>query len=119
MKVSAAHIKQTCKARGISLTDALRQAGVSRTAYYALLRRRTVLPASLARLAKFLRVPATRLLVDAGDDEVSRAREIALEALEIARRTHVHEVENVRHALLLLDLTPAERLSRGLRRARK
>lgn len=116
VKLSAPDIRKICKDRGISLTDALAQAGVSRTAYYALLRRSTVLPASLTRLAKYLRVPPSYVLLEPEDFEVSRAKEIALEAERIARKTKVHDIENVRHALLLLDLTPAERMARGLRR---
>lgn len=42
---------------GLSLAETLGEAGVSRTAYYSLLRNESVLPASLLALADRLGVP--------------------------------------------------------------
>lgn len=60
-------IKSLCEARRIRLTDLLREAGVSRTAYYSLLRKETVLPKSLVAIARRLKVRPSTFLGDNGN----------------------------------------------------
>jgi hypothetical protein len=99
------------------LTRVLRQAGISRTAYYSLLRRESVLPKSLLKLAEALHAPPSRLL-DESSIEQSRAERRMREARRIVRAHREVNFEDVWHTLVLLELPPDERLRRALRRGR-
>ena len=117
MRLSAEKIKTACREMGLQLTDALKEAGVSRTAYYSLLRNDSVLPASLLALADRLDVPPAQLLDD-GIGPGAHAR-LMLRRLERILSAHPEaDRENVWHTLLLLDEPPIERLERGLSRGR-
>ena len=96
----------------------LRKAGVSRNAYYSLLRRRSVLPASLEAVADALGVPASEL-VAAVPSASTRARELAREVARIVGTCPEADPDNVRHALVLLEEPPLSRLRRALRRGRR
>lgn len=117
MRLSAEAIRRRCEARGIPLTDVLRDAGVSRTAYYSLRRRESVLPKTVLRLAAALDAPASALLDETAAEE-RRARRRVNAAKRIAGESSGTSFENVWHTLALLDEPPAERLNRALRRGR-
>jgi len=117
MELSSGKVKKACKQKGLRLKEALERAGVSRTAYYSLLRNDSVLPNSLLALADFLEVEPAALL----DETVGpglRAR-LLLRKLERILAEHPEaDRDNVRHTLLLLDEPPVDRLERGLLRGR-
>lgn len=67
MRLAQERIKQLCYSRGMRLKDLLNQAGVSRTAYYSLVRQGRVLPRSIHALAATLGVCPADLLVEEDD----------------------------------------------------
>jgi transcriptional regulator with XRE-family HTH domain len=117
MRLDAEAIRRRCEARGIPLSRVLRDAGVSRTAYYSLNRRESVLPKTVLRLAAALDAPASQLL-DESLSEERRARRRVEAAKRIAGKSSGPSFENVWHTLALLDEPPSERLNRALRRGR-
>ena len=115
MRLSSNKVKRACKQRGLQLKEALDGAGVSRTAYYSLLRNDSVLPNSLLALADFLKIKPAAVL----DDTVGPGLRGRLLLRKLERILDVHpeaDRENVRHTLLLLDEPPVDRLERGLLR---
>lgn len=117
MKLSAVRIHLLCAKRGLSLQGFLEAAGVSRTAYYSLARRRSVLPRSLHAMARMLDVAPSALLEEE-PPAAARARELLEEARSILAQTPQATFENVWHTLALLDEPPIERLRRSLLRGR-
>jgi transcriptional regulator with XRE-family HTH domain len=117
MRLSAERIKRLCRIRGIGLGDLLIQAGVSRTAYYSLVRKSSILPRSIEALSAALEVPAGRLLEES--DRLRRVRQILLKVDRIVAEHPDASREDVLHTLLLLDQKPIERLRRGLLRGRR
>lgn len=115
MKLSSGKVKKVCRLRNLTLGEAIDGAGVSRTAYYSLLRKGSVLPRSVLALADFLRVKPGELL-----ERTSRPERRARLLLGILERILVRHPtanrENVWHTLLLLDESPVDRLERGLLR---
>lgn len=95
----------------------LEEAGVSRTAYYSLKNRDSVLPKTVLRLATVLDTSASQLLDETRSEE-QRARRRVNAAKRIAGTTSGASFENVWHTLALLDEPPMERLNRALRRGR-
>jgi transcriptional regulator with XRE-family HTH domain len=118
MKLSHSNVVSFCRARGLTVTDALDQAGVSRNAYYSLVRKSSVLPASIEALANALGIPPSKLLEER-PSAVARANEMAIEVDRIVRRHRGVDRDNVRHTLLLLDEEPVARLRRALRRGQR
>ena len=117
MKLDADRIRNRCSRRGISLQALLDEAGVSRTAYYSLVRKDSVLPRSVRALAGTLGVRPSALLVEAGPEEW-RAQAMLRKAQRILKRNPGTSFENVWHTLVLLEEEPAERLRRSLLRGR-
>lgn len=111
-------MRALARKRGWTVSALLERANVSRTAYYSLVRRPTVLPGTVLALADALDVRPADLL----RDERAEARQAALARIEEARRICARDADadfdNVRHTLTLLDLTPIERLNASLRRGR-
>ena len=64
MYLSEQKVRELCKRRGIGLGEVLQEAGVSRTAYYSLVRKDSIVPKSVTRLAGALEVPVSALLND-------------------------------------------------------
>jgi transcriptional regulator with XRE-family HTH domain len=62
VRLNGAEIRRRCRERGQTLTELLRSAGVSRTAYYALERRPRVIPRTVESVAEALGVPASMIL---------------------------------------------------------
>ncbi len=117
MRLNADRIRRHCARRGISLQALLHDAGVSRTAYYSLVRKDSVLPRSVRSLAGTLGVRPSALLVEAGPEEW-RARAMLRKAQRIVKSQPGTSFENVWHTLVLLEEDPAERLRRSLLRGR-
>ncbi|HUT07719.1 MAG TPA: hypothetical protein VMY15_02640 [Candidatus Latescibacteria bacterium] len=118
MRLSGDNIKKLCGVRNLSLNALLKRAGVSKTAYYHLIDKESVLPRSIDALAAALDVRPFALLEEA--DRQSRRAIRILEATErIVARDPSMDRDNVRHTLLLLQEKPIERLRRSLLRARK
>lgn len=109
-------MKDLCDRRGIGLNDLLSGAGVSRTAYYSLARKESVLPKSIRAIARQLNVKPSSFL-----EEESRAEQRALAVMAnvqaIMHENPTLNPDNVRHTLLLLHEKPIDRLRRALLRA--
>jgi len=117
MKLDAEAIRRRCEARGLSLARVLREAGISRTAYYSLLRRESIVPKTVLKLAAALDAPVSDLL-DGTTLEEKRAKRRIDAAKRIAGESAGTSFENVWHTLALLDEPPSARLNRALRRGR-
>jgi len=118
MRLSGKNITKLCRAHGLSLNALLKRAGVSKTAFYHLLYKESVLPRSIEALAAVLGVRAS-VLLDEADQESRRAVRLLEEVDRIAGSDLSVDRDNVRHTLLLLEEKPIERLQRSLIRARK
>jgi transcriptional regulator with XRE-family HTH domain len=116
MKLSGTRVKDLCEKRGFGLNDLLSEAGVSRTAYYSLTRKDSVLPKSVRAIARQLNVRPSSFL-----EEENRAEQRALAVMTnvqaIMRDHPTLNPDNVRHTLLLLHEKPIDRLRRALLRA--
>jgi transcriptional regulator with XRE-family HTH domain len=117
MRLSASRLRAECSRRGLSLQALLEQADVSRTAYYSLVRKESVLPGTILAIADALGLAPSELLEEPGPTE-RRAQALLREARNILRRNPGASFENVWHTLVLLDEHPVERLRRSLRRGR-
>jgi transcriptional regulator with XRE-family HTH domain len=117
MKISPEKVESLCRERGASVGQVLREAGVSRNAFYTLARKESVVPQSLVRLAEGLGVSVSALLEDVLSPE-ERMQRLAAQVDRIARRHKGVDRDNIRHTLLLLEEQPIERLRRALRRGR-
>ncbi len=117
MKVSLEKVQYECRRKGKNVGSLLREAGVSRNAFYSLARKDYVVPMSLILVAEHLNVRVSDLLEESATP-AARVRAIAVEAERISRRQPEADPDNVRHTLLLLDEKPIVRLRRALRRGR-
>jgi transcriptional regulator with XRE-family HTH domain len=118
MRVQAQRLKAICRDRGERLKDVLDAAGVSRTAYYSLTRKESVLPKSIQRLADCLDVSPLAFLEDGGA-QVRRVRALRERTDAICREAPECDRDVVFRTLANLDRPPVERLRRALRRARE
>jgi hypothetical protein len=116
MRFDADAVRSLARQRGLRLGLALRRAGVSRTAFYSLARRPTVLPKTITSLARVLGVPPARLLRE--ESASSRSEDLLKEARRIRAHSRGVQFETLWHTLNLLELTPSERLARSLIRGR-
>lgn len=116
MRLNVQRIQTICAEKDKTLGEVLRKARVSRTAYYSLARKDSIIPRSIGRLAVAMDVPVCNLVED---EESMRAgmRRLATQAEEMADAHKGVNPEDVRHTLILLKYPPAERLRRALRRA--
>ena len=117
MKLSTKRIKALCARRGMTLTETLDRANVSRTAYYSLARKESVLPGSVREIADQLGVAPSKILIEAGPDE-RRAQALLRIARKVIRKNPGATFENVWHTLMLLEEPPIDRLRRSLLRGR-
>ncbi len=118
MRLSSVKVKQRCTQRRLRLTDVLRQAGVSRTAYYSLARKESVLPKSILRIARQLEVDPAELLENEAA-QIAHIRRLQAEAGALARRHPDCDRDVMFRTLLNLEQPPIERLRRALIRARR
>lgn len=117
MRLDTENIKRICKDRGRTLGSVLDEAGVSRTAFYSLARRESVLPASVRALAGTLGTVPSAILDEAPAIEW-RTRVLLRQAQRIVAEEPQVSFENVWHTLVLLEEPPVERLRRSLLRGR-
>ncbi|MCH7779346.1 MAG: hypothetical protein IH848_00740 [Acidobacteria bacterium] len=116
MKLDHEETMRLAAEQGITLTEILSRAGVSRTAYYSLRRRDNILPRTIRALATELGIDPERLLQKTPTPLTYERR--MKRAREICERFPGTDFHNIWHTLTLLDLPPVERLRRGLRRGR-
>lgn len=117
MKLSLEKVKSLCYRQNTSVGNMLREAGVSRNAFYTLARNDTVVPRSLTQIADRLDVPVSELLTDTVSTG-ERMRTLITDTNRIAQRHSDMDRDTVRHTLLLLNEDPWDRLRRALRRGR-
>jgi hypothetical protein len=117
MKLSMDKVEYECDRRGLNTGEMLREAGVSRNAFYSLARKDYVVPASLIRIAERLDISVSALLEET-DTPVERMKSLVAESERISKRHPGIDRDNIRHTLLLLNEKPVERLRRALRRGR-
>ena len=118
MRLSPDRIKRLCRSRGLCLGALLGQARVSRTAYYSLARKESVLPKSIRAIAAALGVAPSRILCEPTRAE-RRTRELIRELERVLAKHPRASREDVWHTLLLLEQKPIDRLRRGLLRGRR
>jgi hypothetical protein len=117
VKISMHKVEYECGRNGLNTEEMLREAGVSRNAFYSLARKDYVVPASLVRVAERLGIPVSALLEET-DTPVERLKSLVAESERISKRHPGSDRDNIRHTLLLLNERPVERLRRALRRGR-
>jgi len=117
MKISMDKVEYECGRRGLNTGEMLREAGVSRNAFYCLARKDCVVPTSLIRIAERLDISVSALLEET-DTPVERMKSLVAESERISKRYPGVDRDNIRHTLLLLNERPVERLRRALRRGR-
>jgi transcriptional regulator with XRE-family HTH domain len=117
MRLLGSKIKQLCRDNGIRLADLLTRAGVSKTAYYHLLYKPSVLPNSIHALADELGCKPSEILEEISPQE-KLIQAVAEKTDEIMAGDPALNRENVRHTLLLLPEKPIVRLRRALIRGR-
>ena len=118
MYISKEKLDKLLKERNITLKKLLSKAGVSKTAFYHLLYKDTVLPNSIHAIAEVLGIRPSGFLEET-DQEVVHIQDAARMADKIMGRQPSLDRENVRHTLLLLQEEPIQRLRRSLIRGRK
>ena len=117
MKISMDKVEYECRRKDLTIGEMLREAGVSRNAFYSLVRKDYVVPPSLIRVAERLGISVSALLEEA-DTPVKRIKSLVAESERISGRHPGADRDNIRHTLLLLNEKPVERLRRALRRGR-
>jgi len=117
MRLDPDRVKKHCARNGVTLTALLDEAGVSRTAYYSLARRDSVLPGTVRAIAGALGV-ASAAILDEEPPLTLRTQALVRQARRILARNPGASFENVWHTLVLLEEPPIERLRRSLRRGR-
>jgi transcriptional regulator with XRE-family HTH domain len=118
MRISLEVIKDKCRQQKITLSELLKQAGVSRNAFYTLAREDSVLPKSIRTIAKSLNITPSEFLTE-DDQEMEKMKLLLNKVDDIARKYKKVDRDNIRHTLLLLREPPIERLRRALIRGQK
>lgn len=118
MRVSLEAIKDMCSEQGLTLTELLEQAGVSRNAFYSLAREASILPRSIKAIAESLHVSPLEFLTE-DSPEVEKMKRLLNKVDEIAKANKGIDRDNVRHTLLLMDESPIESLRRALTRGQQ
>jgi transcriptional regulator with XRE-family HTH domain len=116
VNIDSIKLKNILKKKGLSLSEALKSAGVSRTAYYSLVRQDDIMPRSLQRLTKTLNTNYSDLLRNKTLAE-RRIEKMFLDLNKIIEEQPGLNADTVRHTLLLLEKKPIDRLRRSLQRA--
>jgi len=117
MKLSMDKVECECRRRHLNIGEMLREAGVSRNAFYSLARKDYIVPASLIRIAEHLDISVSALLEET-DTPTERMKSVIAESERISKRYPGIDRDTIRHTLLLLSEKPVERLRRALRRGR-
>ncbi|MBI5055016.1 MAG: helix-turn-helix domain-containing protein [Nitrospirae bacterium] len=118
MRISLEIIKDKCRQQNITLSELLKQAGVSRNVFYTLARKEYVLPKSIRAIAKSLNMSPSEFLTE-DNQEMEKMKLLLNKVDEIARKYKNIDRDNIRHTLLLMREPPIERLRRALTRGQK
>jgi transcriptional regulator with XRE-family HTH domain len=118
MRIDLDRLRKLAGKRGLSLTALLARSGVSKTAFYHLVHKRSVLPASLRAVADTLSVRPGAFLTEENPD-VTKIRRVLTLTDRIVAGDPKLDPDNVRLTLLLLEEEPVQRLRRSLIRGRK
>ena len=118
MKIDADKLRKIARTKGFSLNALLKSAKVSKTAFYHLLRKESVLPASLGAIARTLSIRPGVFLTEKNRD-IDKVRRVLALTDRIVANNRSLDRENVRLTLLLLEQDPLQRLRRSLTRGRK
>jgi len=118
MRIDLGRLRNLAEERGLSLTALLSKSGVSKTAFYHLVHKSSVLPASLRALAETLSVRPGAFLTEENPDVAKIRRILSLTDRIVAGNPKL-DPDNVRLTLLLLEEDPVRRLRRSLTRGRK
>jgi hypothetical protein len=118
MKLAMDRVRTLCAKRGTNLSALLRDANVSRNAFYTLSRKPSVLPRTVRALAAGLGVQPSAFLID-DPPPLEKAHLLIKQIDAVECRFKIHDRDNVRHTLLLLREKPIDRLRRALTRAQK
>ena len=118
MRISRDKLRRLCAERQLRLGRLLDEAGVSRTAYYALARKDSVLPKSLNRLASRLHVRPLAFLEDPSE-VIAQVRRRQARAEAIHRSSRRLDRDVIYRTLENLELEPIERLRRALVRGQQ
>jgi len=118
MKISSAKVNKLCKEKKLNLNRMLADAGVSRNAYYSLLRKESILPKSITAIANYLEVSPAEFL-ESEHSNVITTKKRYKQAEDIHNRHKWADMDNIVHTLLLLEEPPIERLRRALLRGRQ
>ena len=118
MKLADETIRKLAAKKGLSLSELLFRSGVSRTAYYSLTRRATVLPKSVHALAYALEVRPRDIVEQGQNAAEDRAVAHMREVRKIQMQHPTSSFDNLWHTICLLELPPEERLNRSLTRGR-
>ena len=118
MRIDLRRLRKLAGKRGLSLAALLSKSSVSKTAFYHLVHKSSVLPASLRALAETLSVRPGVFLTEENPD-VAKIRRILNLTDRIVAGDPKLDPDNVRLTLLLLEEDPVRRLRRSLIRGRK
>jgi len=118
VRVDSDKLRELARRQGLSLHALLAESGVSKTAFYHLLHKDSVLPASLRSIAETLSVRPGVLLTEKNPDVIKVRRILNLTDRLVSGDPEL-DWDNVRLTLLLLEKEPVQRLRRSLIRGRK
>jgi transcriptional regulator with XRE-family HTH domain len=118
MRISLEVIKEKCRQRKITLSELLKQAGVSRNAFYTLAREEFVLPKSIRAIAKSLNISPSEFLTE-DNKEMEKMKLLLNKVDDIAKKYKNIDRDTIRHTLLSMREPPIECLRRALTRGRK
>ena len=118
MRIDLGKLRKLAGKRGLNLTTLLSEAGVSKTAFYHLVHKSSILPASLRAIAETLSVRPGVFLTEETPD-VAKIRRVLNLTDRIVADDPSLDRDNVRLTLLLLEEEPVQRLRRSLIRGRK
>jgi transcriptional regulator with XRE-family HTH domain len=118
MRISAEKLKHLCTGKELSIKELLSRAGVSRNAYYSLVRKGSVLPRSVIAIAARLGVSPAAFL-ESADTLITDTR-LLLAKIDAICSSHRHaDRDTIRHTLMLLQEQPIDRMRRALLRGKK
>jgi len=117
MRIDAVKLRKIARSQGLSLNALLIKSKVSKTAFYHLLRKESILPASLRSMADALAVRPGLFLTEK-NLHIEKIRRVLAMTDRIVAADRRIDPENVRLTLLLLEEAPLQRLRRSLVRGR-
>jgi transcriptional regulator with XRE-family HTH domain len=118
MRISPAQLKRLCVGRQLSIKQLLSRAGVSRNAYYSLVRKDSILPRSVSAIAAQLGVSPAAFL-EAAKTLEAQASQLLMDVDAICASHNRTDRDTIRHTLILLQEQPVDRLRRALIRGQQ